>query len=82
VSEVENQPKNLSEIIGCGAKVIITIGTAGSDKRVRLGKIIQYDALNLLISIQQEDHSVCLIPLSSVSSIEVMRKSSCLNVIK
>ncbi len=78
---MEEQPKTLGEIIGSGAKVIITIATAGSDKRVRLGRVIEYDALNGLISVQQEDDTVCLIPLSSISSIEVLRNRNCFNLI-
>ena len=82
MSRVDEQPKNLGEIIGCGAKVLVTIATAGSDKRVRLGQIIEYDALNKLISIKQEDNNVCLVPLSSISSIEVIRNHSSLKILK
>ncbi len=81
VRTVENQPMNLSEVIGCGAKVIITLANNGLDKRVRLGKIVQYDALNRLISVQQNDNSVCSIPLSSIASIEILRNHTSLNVI-
>ena len=70
---MENQPKNLAEIISSGAKVIITIATAGSDKRVRLGQIIEYDGLNQIVTLKQEDNNICLVPMSSVSSIEILR---------
>jgi len=70
---VKNQPRNLGEIIGSGSKVIITIATAGSDKRVRIGRIIEYDGKNRLLTIQQEDDTMCLVPLGSISSIETIR---------
>ncbi|HWJ02810.1 MAG TPA: hypothetical protein VNU93_03965 [Verrucomicrobiae bacterium] len=79
---MEEYPKNLAEIIGSGSRVIITIATAGTDKRVRLGRIIEYDALNKLISVQQEDRTICLVPLASISSIEVLRNNSNLGMIK
>jgi len=79
---VEGQPKNLAEIIGSGAKVIITIATAGSDKRVRLGSIIEYDGLNQIITLQQEDNTICLVPLASISSIETLRNQNSLKLLK
>ncbi len=73
---MDAQPKNLGEIMSSGAKVIITIATAGSDKRVRIGRIIEYDAANQIVSVHQEDDSVCLVPLASISSIEIIRTNS------
>ncbi|MDA8441879.1 MAG: hypothetical protein M0Z55_05835 [Peptococcaceae bacterium] len=70
---MEEQPQNMAAVISSGCKVIITIATSGTDKRVRLGRIIEYDALNNLISVCQENDSICLIPLGSISSIEVLQ---------
>lgn len=67
------ESKKLAEIIGSGARVIITTVAGEESKRTWLGRIIKYDALNQKISIQQDDNSICVLPLSSISSLEVMR---------